>query len=205
MPYWSIAPGASWTYRNNPTSDPRIERATYTVRQVNADGFTMQANFGDADLLVDYDYRCTDEGIVGFGALLSALSQFNARTELLEANGVLVPRDLRVGQSWGATLRLRQDIQIGDTSVNAISDITLSHRAVGEEVVAVPAGEFRAIRAEGTLKMSTQAEVRGMSVPVDFEFGITQWYAPRVGWVKAENVAPTGERIITELVEYSLP
>lgn len=90
----------------------------------------------------------------------------------------------------------------------AAGTVQMSFNAVGNESVTVPAGTFDALKVNVEVAINVNATYEGITLPVSFSGAYTYWFAPGVGWVKANgtgNVLGSSFTDTTELQSYKIP
>jgi hypothetical protein len=198
-PYYPVKANAQWKYRvTYQTGGLAPSEFTQSYTNITANGFTERRVF--PNLTVENGWTCSSEGLLAaqFANLnTGGPSQF--KFETLKSSGVTVPAaaTLKVGATWNNGYEVKAQISTGNTTNQAQGKITQAHKIVGQESVTVPAGTYNAFKVETDFSMALSIVVGGVTVPTNFNFKVTSWFAPNVGLVKSvtasEALAATTE------------
>lgn len=109
-------------------------------------------------------------------------------------DGVTLPNDIQVGDDWSQTIAFTAGG--GDGSFSGT--IETSYKAVGYELVSVPAGTFEALKIVQTSSMS-------MAGQHALDTSSNLWYVQGIGNVKTEQIVNQGDPFTSELVSYNIP
>lgn len=190
-PYYPIVDGATWTYTI--TTDGSVTTATHTMDVVDDGSFTLTVRDGDS--VFTLDGTCGDDGVIlldvpGVSATYSD-SEGGSTLSTTNDDGVTVPDDVQVGDDWSQTTSV---VGSSGGEVTLSATITTSYKALGYEIVTVPAGTFNALKVEQTGSLTIQGS------PAFDTHGFI-WYAQGVGVVKS-GLEGT---YMAELVSYNIP
>jgi hypothetical protein len=190
-PYYPVVDGATWVY--DVEGQPQ---AAHTM-SVEEEG-KFKIAIVDADSAAVLEGRCSEEGILLLeqGTEGSFFSESgSSSTTTLSQEGVTLPNDLKVGDSWSQVTSIMAEGGDGEESLTA--SIITNYSVMGMETVTVPAGTFEALKIEqkGSMVMNGQ-EIKTLGY---------LWYAMGVGNVKTENGMADGERFLVQLVSYDIP
>ena len=154
-----------------------------TITSVETDSFereiTTTLSNGTQKAYTD-SWKCTPDGLVLQGGPLATTFQSvygNATMKTLSTTGVTLPAHINAGDSW------TQDAQLAFTSTLVSVNITLTYnfKAIGLELVTVPAGTFNAMKIQIDVTSQATTATRTNNIAVDgFE-----WFVPGVGAVKS--------------------
>lgn len=198
--YYPVVQGASWQYRLSGVSNDTFTRAITTVR---ADGFDDQDTFS-AGTTRTGNWACQNGNLIaltpgGGPTVAAAGEQF---TFTVESNdGVTFPADPQPGQTWTQNIVYSGQQTTAGVTVQTRNVAALSCKAGNIETVAVPAGEFQALRVDCTNKIDVY-----ISGALAFTFNSTDvaWHAPGAGMVKSSGTSDMGSTEIV-LLAYRIP
>lgn len=208
--YYPVRQGATWTYKS--TGGPAGEYSfTDTITAVRQDGFTLSTQIGD--LTRTQEWTCTAEGLAALqlgGAPAAMLNSQNIQLNLdiNNATGVTFPSQINPGDQWQQNMDVTGSVKAMNEEAEAAGTVQMSFNAVGNESVTVPAGTFDALKVNVEVALNVNATYEGITLPVSFSGAYTYWFAPGVGWVKANgtgNVLGSSFTDTTELQSYKMP
>ena len=208
--YYPVRQGATWTYKS--TRGPAGEYSfTDTITSVRQDGFTLSTQIGQ--LTRAQEWTCTAEGLSALqlgGAPAAMLNSQNIQLNLdiNNATGVTFPSQINPGSQWQQNMDVTGDVTAFNEEAEAAGTVQMSFNAVGNESVTIPAGTFEALKVEVDVSLNVNATYEGITLPISFSGDYTYWFAPNVGWVKANgtgNVLGNSFTDTTELQSYSIP
>ena len=208
--YYPVRLGATLSYKI--TGGPAGEYSfTDTITSVRADGFSLSTQIGD--LTRTQEWLCTAEGLTALelgGAPAATLNSQGIQLNLDVSNlkGVTFPHEIQAGDQWQQTLDVSGNVTAFNEEAEASGNAQMNFNAVGIESVTVPAGTFEALRLDVDVTLNVSASYQGISLPVTFTGGYTYWFAPGVGWVKANgsgNVLGNSFSETIELQSYNVP
>lgn len=208
--YYPVRPGATWTYQStgSPASNHRFTDAITSVRE---DGFTLTSEY--EKFTRTQEWACSAEGLSALelgGPLVAALQSQSIQLdlELTNAGGITFPHDIAAGDTWQQALDFAGDITIAGEPGTASGTAQANFSALGLERIAVPAGDFDAMKIQADTVVELNVTYEGLVVPVTYTASYTYWFAPDVGWVKATgnvNLAELSFSENIELLSYSIP
>ena len=190
--YYPIVNGATWTYQTTVQSNtPTV--ATHAMSVVDDGSFTVTVQH--ADSVFTMDGTCGDDGVIlmdvpGVSATYSGEGS-GSTLSTTNDDGVTVPDDIQVSDDWSQTISV---VGSSDGEVTLSATIETTYKALGYEIVTVPAGTFNALKVEQNGSMTITG------APALETHGFI-WYAAGVGMVKS---GLDGTYTI-ELVSYSIP
>lgn len=202
-PYFPLAPGASWTYREGPPGGkPRVEKSV-TVTSVEGEGEHRRAILEQsvrtpgapgAALGRARTIAHCDRGRIGLTIQGAARGQDGDRasrgTVAARIPG-LPPSDRLVpGYEWTS----KSEIQAQEGDVRAVTEGFRRSRVAGREAVTVPAGRF-----DGALKIVSIETLRRHDGAAAARQEVVEWYAPWIGLVKRETRVQSGPRTATSV------
>ena len=208
--YYPVRQGATWTYKS--TGGPAGEYSfTDIITAVREDGFTLSTQIGD--LTRTQEWTCTAEGLAALqlgGAPAAMLNSQNIQLNLdiNNATGVTFPSQINPGDQWQQNMDVTGSVKAMNEEAEAAGTVQMSFNAVGNESVTVPAGTFDALKVNVEVALNVNATYEGITLPVSFSGAYTYWFAPGVGWVKANgtgNVLGSSFTDTTELQSYKIP
>ncbi len=208
-----VKKGAIWTYTNT-SSALGSSSFTTTITDVRADGFTMATQLDQNN--PTQEWTCNPDGLVAlsFGSDASVLdfTTEGISGDLAASNvsGVTIPANVQPGVKWPYNMDVSGHITQTSNNISADANGTVSTalQAVGTESVTVPAGTFQTTKIQATSTINVTTSFRGLGIPLSFAVNSTIWFAPGVGWVKAEessSIAGTNYSATTELQSYNIP
>ena len=204
--------GATWSYLNKGGPVNEVGFRT-TITSVRPAGFTVTTRFDD-QVQVDQQWACKPEGLValslgaGQTALDLTLEGINAQLDTSNARGVTIPAQVQTGMKWPYGLDIAGTLSQADQSAKVNGALDATMEAIAAEKVTVPAGTFQAMRIQTTSNVKLSANYLGLNIPITSVVNTTFWFAPGVGWIKAEqtgDLAGTTLDSTTELQSYSIP
>jgi len=195
-PYFPVRKGHSISYQST-IAGKKVSYSS-TITDATKDSATLEYEFGAGSAStskITVQMTCADGhlralGQADFSSLLGQNTQFTSETK--NTSGDLLPKDLAVGSEWSgsfeseATINNPQMIKMGMGKMEIASDLT--HKAVAEEQVTVPAGTYTAIKVETTTKITTTMSANAK--PAMTTTQTTEWWVKDVGLVK--TVAGSG-------------
>ncbi len=189
-PYYPVVDGATWTYTNN-----SIGQFTHTLNVSQDQLFTIIITSNDT--VFNMEGQCTEDGVVIMNSGLNTTAQSADGTGTVTTtnqDGVTLPNDIQVGDDWSQTIAFTAGG--GDGSFSGT--IETSYKAVGYELVSVPAGTFEALKIVQTSSMS-------MAGQHALDTSSNLWYVQGIGNVKTEQIVNQGDPFTSELVSYNIP
>lgn len=196
--YHPIIQGASWEYQMN--SFGSRTTLTRTIISVHNNGFEMQdaLNTGVAH---QYAWVCQNGNLTGF-TLSSLLASPDVQGEnIIESNeGISLPANPQVGQSWAQNITYRTQVTAGGTTIEGHNEASILCKANNMERITVPAGDFSALRVE----CSAEVKIRILDTALTVATSRSDWYAPTVGLVKSSGSSEMGTFELL-LLTYHLP
>lgn len=208
--YYPVREGATWTYQStgSPADDDRF---TDTITSVRDDGFTLTTEY--EKFTHTQEWTCTAEGLLALqlgGPVVSALQSqaIHLNLGLKNVSGITFPRDIVAGDRWQQILELEGDMNIAGEEGTASGTAQMNFSAIGTEAVSVPAGDFDAMKIQADMLVNLDVTYEGLTVPVTYTAVYTYWFAPDVGWVKANGNAHMTVQSFTENIElqsYEIP
>lgn len=191
-PYYPVVDGATWTYQIQVQQETPTT-ATYSMSVVDDGSFTLTVR--DVESVFTLDGTCGEDGVIllDVPGVSATYSGEGGGSSLYTTNddGVTVPNDIQVGDDWSQTISVVGNSD-GETTLSATIETT--YKALGYEIITVPAGTFYALKVEQNGSMTIHG-----SPPFDTHGFL--WYAQGVGTVKS-GLEGT---YISELVSYSIP
>jgi len=210
-PYIPVIEGLRIQYSS--ADDEIVQR----IENVSGRGFTLIQEGKDGSSL-STDWECTPEGLKGFTArdqLEELLPGISGGYTDIEIDGVALPANVRVGDSWEMNVRIIVGIsQSGVDSRNTI-DLEFNFSAVAEEVIDVSAGSFRSLRIDYTSRGVNNLEVTGPTGVYTQQLAVIEgsgsdWYVKCLGRVKSSyksvvsGIANFTDERSMELTKFSL-
>lgn len=211
-PYYPLRAGYEVRYASTFPASSAVSTGGYALKVTASDttSATLVATFdpstpGQSPITAEQQIDCTDSGLrarsyMDFGSRISgsaAANQFRAVTR--GSNGEMLPRDIRVGSEWRGGF----DVRMEATSPGPESpfaqpidlNVLITRRAVAEETIRVPAGEYQAMKVIATTDLGMGSVISG-----------TEWWVRGVGMVKSTYDLGSGsENIVTESMRVTVP
>lgn len=209
-PLFPVKLGATWTYASAGGASGDYTFID-TITDVREDGFTLATQFDD--LTRTQEWTCTPEGLASLtfgGGVAGGVITNEVQMDLTTSNvqGINLPKMVNVGDQWPYSLDFAGTMQLAGTPADVQGTATFDFNALGDEDVTVPAGTFNAMKIHVDMVLDMQITFSGLTTPVTFASPIDMWFAPGVGWVKANS---SGELLGTsfnetlELQSYDIP
>jgi hypothetical protein len=210
-PYYPVILDAHWAYA---ASGSEIEPYTFTstVSEVFPDRFTLTLEFDD--LTLTQHWECKSEGLVALelgGGTAATLVTGDVETKLETSNieGVTIPASISPGDEWAHSMDVSGAVDLGSgMSGTAEGQAASKYKAISIENIAVPAGDFEALRVDSEFALDLTITTDGFSLPIAFTSTSSSWYVPNTGWVMSTSNATIFEVPSTEIIElqsYSIP
>jgi hypothetical protein len=209
--YFPVKEKAKYIY--NSTGSPSGPYTfTRKITNVRADGFTIDTKFKDQDVL--QEWSCKPEGLVPtqLGAAdATSILAFERFTDLTAANvtGFVMPPGITSGAEWNYTLDIqgKENVKEG-TPATMTGRVSINYIAGKKETVTVPAGTFEAVAIEVNTVIDFNVVAGANTTKLSVDSTYTVWYAPGVGWVKANGYGKLGGQDYVETIElqsYTIP
>jgi hypothetical protein len=205
-----VREGATWIYQStgSPADDYRF---TDTITSVSDDGFTLTTEYEKFTRI--QEWSCSPEGLLALqlgGPVVAALQSqaIHLDLELKNVSGITLPRDIVAGNTWQHDLEFEGEMDIAGEEGTASGTAQATFNALGMEGVSVPAGDFDAMKIQVDTLVNLDVTYEGLTVPVTYMATYTYWFAPDVGWVKANGGASISGQSFHENIElqaYNLP
>jgi len=197
--YFPLAVGSSWTYR-------LPDGSTETVRIEGTRNLGENTYFwlSEPEAASDFSlFRETDDGVGAHVGDVESLFAQQIAEGIEEEEGVDVEvRDVRptpsdewlfikfpleVGSKWDVgSMEISFTMTFGEFKVDSDMTIDLVAEAVKSETSSVPAGQFRAIKVDWTMHISTM--MGGVQSPFEEDVsGGSSWFVRGVGEVRYED------------------
>ncbi len=180
---------------------------TESFSDIAADGFYAVTDLGSSSTKLRW--RCSDAGLFAtqYNNSIDLKDSGTANIETLEADGISFPAENRwkVGEKWSATYRVKQSIKTGDNTLvtDASGDVKQAAEIVGEEDVAVPAGNFKAFKVKVASDLDISLNIGGNpSVPIRSQIVTYAWFAKDIGMVKSTTSLGKQATVVTELLSF---
>jgi hypothetical protein len=209
-PYYPVRAGATWKYQS--TGEPADDyRFTDTITAVREDGFTLTTAYENSSR--NQTWACSSDGLTALqlgGPVVAALQSQGIQLDLKlkDVSGVTFPRNITAGDTWQQSLEFESDVKIAGEEGTGLGTAQMNFSAIGMENVSVPAGDFAAMKIQVDTLVDLQVTYEGLTVPVTYTAIYNFWFAPDVGWVKANGNANLAELSFTENIElqsYNIP
>jgi hypothetical protein len=118
---------------------------------------------------------------------------FEGFTDITASNvtGVSVPANLNPGMEWTYAFDMQgtEKVTAGQPAGTMTGHVDISYKALKIESVTVPAGTFDAIAIEvHTISKFNIASATEEAQKITIDSVYTYWYAPGVGWIKANGM-----------------
>lgn len=217
-PYYPLRPGYEVHYRSTFPAIAGVSSGGYSLKVTNGttNSVTLAAVFdssvpGEPPITSEQVIDCTNSGLrarsyLDLGSRVTGSgvsSRFNAITR--NSTGEMLPEDVRVGSEWRSGFDVTMQAATStamptlapDSPLARPMDISVSvtRRAVAEETVRVPAGEYQALRVAATTDLGLGSPITG-----------TEWWVRGVGMVKSTYDLGSGsENIVTEATSVNVP
>ncbi len=180
---------------------------TRVVANVRPDGFDDYDTF-DVGTTRAGSWACRNGDLIALTpssnpVVTAADAQFDFTVESNE--GVTLPADPEPGQSWTQKVVYLGEQSVGGVTLKSRNVVETSCKAANIEAVAVPAGEFEALRVN--CKTNFQITLSGgpAGLPgLTLNMTETRWLAPGVGLVKSSSSSDMGAIEIV-LLAYRAP
>jgi hypothetical protein len=185
-PYIPVVEGFTRSYQS---ADGRM---TETVSQVQSDGFTLTTEMPDGNVFTT-DFECGAAGVTGWAAdesVLDAIGAEHGAYTQVEVDGVTIPQDLSLGDTWQVMVNVTVGIQTQGVDSRNVIEMQFEYTAAAQETIATPAGRFNAIRVDFTGSGENTLVVTGpgpsliQSLATMVSSG-SDWYVPCVGKVRS--------------------
>jgi hypothetical protein len=204
-PYYPVKEDAQWVYQvTYKTGDAPTSTYTETRSSTGANTFTERRVFNG--LTTETDWNCTSDGLVStqFANLALAGQEDQFTIETVNVRGVTVPaaNSLTAGATWTNGYDLKGTMTSQGASTSFEGTVETANEIVGEESVTTPAGTFTALKIESTTTMTLSTKVGDSTVPVEFKFNTTSWFARDTGMVKSVTSGAFGE-VTIELISFT--
>jgi hypothetical protein len=184
---------------------------TRTITNVRADGFTFNTKLKKQEIA--QEWTCKPEGLAPtqLGATdATSILAFEKFTNLTASNitGVVMPPTITPGAEWNYALDI-QGVENGKDAAPATMTgrVAIGYLAGNRESITVPAGTFDAVAIEVNTVIDFNI-VSSNTINLSVDSTYTLWYAPGVGWVKANGYGNLGGQDYVETIvleSYTIP
>jgi hypothetical protein len=204
-PYLPIIAGAAWNYS---LTGSATDTFTRSILSVDENEFTEQDVFG-AGVTRQGKWSCDNGSLIaldpanGPSAGVSSYS-LDVDFQTKELSGVTLPATIHAGDTWSQSITLEGTSTISGQSIPAKNHTTSDCTAVGLESVTVPAGTFDAMRIDCKVSIHITITMNGTDIPTNLNMNSTNWYAEKVGLIKAVSSGAGFDSTI-ELTSYTIP
>jgi hypothetical protein len=189
--YYPLEAGSSIEYKM--VSGGQTLPFTIAVLEHDNEGIVLEYTFivEGRTSKIKHEMVCDGGTIRGKGHFdfAAAFLPFEVRYDVLSMDGEIMPADIRVGSEWDMNSQVKlvttDTGPVGRVMNGTISTTRLHNKVVAEENVTVPAGTYRALKIEQTVRSSTSVMGRAMDTTVTN----VAWYARDVGLLKSQNTA----------------
>lgn len=187
-PYFLITEGVSRTYNTEEGETGQI------ISNVNPDGFTLLTIDSNGEQ-TESNWTCDQNGIAGYSLdsfFADMLGGFGGAYWDVKVDGTMLPVNVSAGDSWQAIVTITVGIQQSGVDSKNIIILTTDFTAVGDEQVSIPAGTFTTLRIDHQTNGENTLVVEGDGANLTQQLAVieasgSEWYAPCIGKVRAEN------------------
>lgn len=217
-PYYPLRTGYEIHYRSTFPAIGRVSSGSYSLKVTNStsDSVTLAAIFdsstpGQPPITSEQIIDCSNGGLrarsyLDLGSRVTgagASNRFNVITR--NSSGEMLPQDLHVGSEWHGAFDVTMQAATSTAMPTVAPDsplarpmdlsVSVTRRAIAEETVRVPAGEYQALKVSATTNLGLGTPITG-----------TEWWVRGVGMVKSSYDLGSGsENIVTEATSVNVP
>ncbi len=206
-PYYPLRRGYVVRYQTSGGGAP-VSHYRSEVTDVRPGAATLKAYF-DSGLEVGQTYACQPGGALLATAYVE-MPTAGRRANLItrSSEGPYLPADFQVGSRWTQRFETLARTEAGSEEAK-MPDlqmlITITHEAVAEESVTVPAGSYQAIKVRSVMK----ANVASADAPLVGDGSVfaqsTEWWVRGVGLVKTQADSPSASAMTVEAEAVTIP
>ena len=187
-PYYPAALGMSWTYSLGLTGS-NLET---TTRVVSADAQRYVAETVTKTSSTREEVKCQSDGSLIRATYISSFesNSQSAKGQFITDSGVTIPAPQLwvIGTQWTYTMKSRYVANFkAESVVQTDTTETVHSKIVGVELIAVPAGKFRALKVMQTTQSNATVAQNGKATTSKENSTGTFWYARGVGVVKSSG------------------
>lgn len=207
-PYFPLRAGYSAKYSTigNAGATAADDAYTLEVTDVGDHQATLAMTFENSQLRSTQVVRCAAGDITesSYASVFPDPASGNGfSAETLSAEGVLLPANVRVGDTWTQkfTIVMHPQGELAQAFRDVRATVTIAHRAAGEETVVTPAGAYQALRVESSTDMQFQGAMANMPIPEGDTSAILSktWYARGVGIVRQQTDEASATTVLEEV------